>query len=67
MSSHHYLKPPPDILNPWSHLKFFPAPKGNFEWTLFSNESYSTKIQRLRHVSNYDFINKKALNRKLVK
>ena len=30
MRSQHYLKPPPDILNPWSNLKLeFFAPKGN--------------------------------------
>ena len=68
LRSQHFLKPPPDILNPWSHLKleFFPAPKGMCG-TFLNYEIYSTKIQRLRYASNDDFINKRGINSKLVK
>ena len=67
MRSQHYLKPPTNILNPWSHLKleFFPAPKGNCV-DHFNNEIYSSKIQRLKYAQNYDFINKRAINSKMV-
>ena len=44
MRSQHYLKPPPDILNSWSHLKheFFPAPKGNcIYWLQRSHQGIS--------------------------